>query len=99
MLSVPSHPSFPKHSTAYKVVEMDVLYDDTCLRVMGIHERGQLAPSDVACIASIDTAHTLCSATPFPKEDVTKYPEDLKYEKVLENMKMWCQARSTGTGV
>jgi hypothetical protein len=75
---------------------MDVLYDDTVLRVMGIHERGQLAPSDVACIASIDTAHTLCTATPFPKDDVTNYPEALNYEKVLDNMNMWCQARSTG---
>lgn len=81
---------------AYKVMEMDVLYDDTVLRVMGIHERGQLTPEDVSCIASVDSAHSVCGATPFPHEDLGPYPEHLSNELVLANTAKWCQARSSG---
>jgi hypothetical protein len=82
--------------TGYKVMEMDVLYDDTVLRVMGIHERGQLTPEDVTCIASLDAAHDVCTTTPFPKGDLGPYPEELSNELVLANTAKWCQARSSG---
>ena len=34
------------------------MYDDTCLKVMGLHERCSLSPEDVSAIASLDSAHT-----------------------------------------
>jgi hypothetical protein len=37
---------------------MDVMYDDTCLKVMGLHERSSLSPEDVSVIASLDSAHS-----------------------------------------
>lgn len=33
------------------------MYDDTCLKVMGLHERSSLSPEDVSVIASLDSAH------------------------------------------
>jgi len=45
-------------STGFKIMEMDVMYDDTCLKVMGLHERSSLSPEDVSVIASLDSAHT-----------------------------------------
>jgi hypothetical protein len=39
-------------------MEMDVMYDDTCLKVMGLHERSSLSPEDVSVIASLDSAHS-----------------------------------------
>lgn len=44
-------------SVGYSLMEMDVMYDDTVLKVMAIHERKSLAPEDVSVIASLDTAH------------------------------------------
>jgi hypothetical protein len=34
------------------------MYDDTCLKVMGLHERSSLSPEDVSVIASLDSAHS-----------------------------------------
>jgi hypothetical protein len=45
-------------SVGYKIMEMDVMYDDTCLKVMGLHERSSLSPEDVSVIASLDSAHS-----------------------------------------
>jgi hypothetical protein len=44
-------------SVGYKIMEMDVMYDDTTLKVMGLHERSSLSPEDVSVIASLDSAH------------------------------------------
>jgi hypothetical protein len=76
---------------------MDVMYDDTTLKVMGIHERNSLAPDDVSAVASMDSAH-MATATPFPEDHLTKFPPGLDNEKVLANSRAWCQARSSGGG-
>jgi len=83
------------HSTGYKIMVMDVMYDDTTLKVMGIHERNSLAPDDVSAVVSMDSAH-LATATPFPESDLTAYPPGLSNEVVLANSRAWCQARSSG---
>lgn len=80
----------------YKLMEMDVLYDETALRVLGIHERNSLAPDDLTPLASIDTAHAVTAATPFPEDDLSSYPKSLSDEVVLAHSRAWCQARSTG---
>ncbi|GBF95564.1 hypothetical protein Rsub_08545 [Raphidocelis subcapitata] len=85
-----------KPLVAYKVFEADVMYDDTALRALCIHERGQLMPEEVMGIASIDSAQRLCTAVPFPEADVTPYPKGLDNETVLKNTRAWCQARSSG---
>lgn len=82
--------------TGYKILDMDVMYDDTVLKVMGIHERNSLAPDDVSAIASMDSAHTAAEATPFPVEDLAPYPPGLNNDVVLDNTKAWCQARTSG---
>lgn len=48
---------FPVCSTGYKIMVMDVMYDDTTLKVMCLHERSSLSPEDVSVIASLDSAH------------------------------------------
>lgn len=81
--------------TGYKIMEMDVMFDDTALKVMGIHERNSLAPDDVSSLASLDTAHSL-AVTPFPEDDLAPYPTGLSNDVVLANSQAWCQARSSG---
>jgi hypothetical protein len=71
------------------------MYDDTTLKVMGIHERTSLAPDDVSAVASMDTAH-MATATPFPESDLGPFPPGLDNERVLANSRAWCQARSSG---
>jgi hypothetical protein len=83
------------YSTGYKIMVMDVMYDDTTLKVMGIHERNSLAPDDVSAVASMDTAH-MATATPFPESDLGPFPPGLDNETVLANSRAWCQARSSG---
>jgi hypothetical protein len=41
---------------------------------MGVHERTQLLPDDVASVASVDSAQRLCSSTKFPENRVGAYP-------------------------
>jgi hypothetical protein len=82
-------------STGYKIMVMDVMYDDTTLKVMGIHERNSLAPDDVSAVASMDSAH-MATATPFPEDDLAPFPPGLDNEAVLANSRAWCQARSSG---
>ncbi|KAI8476496.1 MAG: hypothetical protein J3K34DRAFT_401522 [Monoraphidium minutum] len=79
----------------FKIMEMDVLYDETALRVIGIHERNSLAPDDLTPIASLDSAHA-AAATPFPEADLTPFPEGLSDDDVLANSRAWCQARTSG---
>jgi hypothetical protein len=86
----------PRVNVGYSLMEMDVMYDDTVLKVMAIHERKSLAPEDVSVIASLDSAHDAGNATPFPEDDLTDYPHGLNNETVLANTKAWCQARSSG---
>lgn len=82
-------------TTGYKIMVMDVMYDDTTLKVMGIHERNSLAPDDVSAVASMDSAH-MAAATPFPEADLAPFPPGLDNETVLANSRAWCQARSSG---
>uniref|UniRef100_A0A383VV95 Uncharacterized protein n=1 Tax=Tetradesmus obliquus TaxID=3088 RepID=A0A383VV95_TETOB len=86
----------PRVNVGYKIMEMDVMYDDTCLKVMGLHERSSLSPEDVSVIASLDSAHNAGNATPFPEDDLADYPGGLNNEIVLANSRAWCQARSSG---
>lgn len=81
---------------AYRVVEADVMYDDTALRALSLSERGQLTPDEVAAVASVDTAHRVAAATPFPVERVKPYPKGLDNDVVLRNSAAWCAARSSG---
>lgn len=74
---------------------MDVMYDDTVLKVMRIHERNSLAPDDVSAVASMDSAH-MAAATPFPESDLGPFPPGLNNEVALANARAWCQARSSG---
>lgn len=83
-------------NVGYSLMAMDVMYDDTVLKVMSMHERKSLSPEDVSVIASLDSAHDAGNATPFPEDDVTDYPEGLDNDAVLANTRAWCQARSSG---
>lgn len=78
------------------LVRTPVLFDDTALRALAVHERGQLAPEDVLCIAGADDARRLCAATPFPEGRVSGYPRGLDEERVVRSAKAWCAARSSG---
>lgn len=85
-----------RECVGYKIMEMDVMYDDTVLKIMGIHERNSLAPDDLAPVASVDSAHEGAAFTPFPEADLAPYPKGLPEEVVLANTRAWCQARSSG---
>eukprot|EP00882_Tetradesmus_deserticola_P000474 GHRQ01000520.1.p1 GENE.GHRQ01000520.1~~GHRQ01000520.1.p1 ORF type:complete len:371 (+),score=163.02 GHRQ01000520.1:352-1464(+) len=83
-------------NVGYSVMEMDVMYDDTCLKVMALAERSSLSPDDVAGLASLDSTHRAGNATHFPEGDLADYPAGLADEALLANSRAWCLARSSG---
>jgi hypothetical protein len=89
-------PNDDRIRTGYKIMEMDVMYDDTVLKAFGIHERDCLAADDLSAVAQKGSAATTSDATPFPEDDLAPYPQGLSNETALLNQQVWCQARSSG---
>lgn len=75
----------------YKVLEIDVMMDDGARKVTCIHERGQMSPEDVP-----EAAAALCNSTVFPMDRLTAFPSGVKSEQVVDNIRAWAKARSSG---
>eukprot|EP00879_Flechtneria_rotunda_P000344 GHRR01000435.1.p1 GENE.GHRR01000435.1~~GHRR01000435.1.p1 ORF type:complete len:370 (+),score=100.51 GHRR01000435.1:174-1283(+) len=93
----------PKHTpdaftnVGYKIMELDTMYDDTCLKVTSLSERSSFSPEDLAVMGQSDAGiKAMSSTTPFPEHEVTDYPTGLENEVVVNNLKTWCKARSSG---
>jgi hypothetical protein len=77
--------------TGYKVLEIDVMMDDGARKVVSLHERGQLSPEDVP-----QGAAALCNSTVFPVDRLGSFPSGLEPGTVVDNVRAWCKARSSG---
>jgi hypothetical protein len=77
--------------TGYKVLEIDVMIDDGARKVVCICERGQLSPEDVP-----QGAAALCNTNVFPVDRLGSFPSGVKTDTVVENVRAWCKARSSG---